>query len=333
MDITLCTVGCGLIANMVHGPAYARLVKTYPQVRLAACCDKDENKAASFAGQFGFARHYTDLQEMLDAEKPDAVCLSAPARLTARLSSAILEQGYPLLLEKPPGINREETEAIIQAAAKGSVPNQVAFNRRYMPVVTELKRLLEERHRPEEIHSIRYDLYRGNRLDEDFAETAIHGIDTVRFIAGADYEHVAFEYQEFPHLGPGVANIFMYARMTSGAIARLSFCPVAGITVERTSVSLLNSTYYADLPIWNSVDTPGGIKQFVMGKLELDIPGDQLCDVEDMSVSNGFYQENESFLLDLLAGRKPTGDVASALQSVEIADCIRRRRREYRRQV
>jgi len=332
MDLTICLVGCGYIAELVHGPAYRKLAETYPGIRLAACCDKEESKASSFAAKFGFGRHYTDLMTMLEAERPDAVCLLVPGHLTARLAVAILEQGYPLLVEKPPGLNREETEAIVRAAERSGAANRVALNRRYMPIMTELKRLVEELHRPEDIRSIRYDMYRHNRRDEDFAETAIHGIDAVRFIARSDYECVTFAYQELPEIGPGVANVFLHARMTSGASALLSFCPVEGLIMERVSVALHNATYFAELPVWHSIDRPGRIRRFEGGREKQEIRGDSLGLDDDMSMSNGFYQEHESFLLALAIGRKPEGEVATALQSVDIADCIRKRCKEYRRQ-
>lgn len=332
MEFKICTVGCGGIAQSVHGPAYRRFIGEYPEARLAACCDTDEGKAEEFRDKFGFARHYTDYAAMLEMEKPDAVCLSVPAHLTARLAADILERGCPLFMEKPPGLNREETFSIIRAAEKGGASNQVAFNRRYMPVAAELKRLLLKEHKPEDIQTIRYDLYRTDRRDADFAETAIHGIDAVRFIAGSDFANVAFDYQELPLLGAGVANLFLFGRLESGATARLSFCPVAGITMERASVSVHNGTYEANLPVWNSIDAPGSLLQYAGGSLVLDIRGDRLCGGErELSVTNGFYQENKSFFLDIMAGRRPEGDVASALQSVEIADCIRQRRREYRK--
>jgi predicted dehydrogenase len=332
MDFKICAIGCGGIANSVHGPAYQRFAERYPQAQLAACCDKDGEKAAGFAAKFGFKTYYTDMHAMLQTEAPAAVCLSVPAHLTAGIAAAVLKQGYPLLMEKPPGLNREETLAIMRAAAESGTPNMVAFNRRHMPVIVELKRLLSLEHRPEDLHSIQYDLYRSNRRDADFAETAIHAIDTVRYLAGSDYAHIAFQYQELPGAGPGVANIFMVCRMVSGATARLNICPVAGITMERAAVSVLNSTYFAEFPVWNSVDFPGRIRCFVKDKPVIGVGGEDLHESPDMSVTNGFFQENEAFFLDIMAGREPPGNVAAALQSVEIADCIRHRATEYRRE-
>ena len=132
---------------------------------------------------------------------------------------------------------------MIAAAEKSGLPNQVAFNRRYAPLVRELKNRLEASSRPEDIQNLRYDFFRINRRDADFATTAIHGIDTVRFLAGAPYRRVRFHYQPFPALGPTVANLFMDCEMTSGATAQINFCPVTGVIIERATVSLFDHTY------------------------------------------------------------------------------------------
>jgi len=329
MNFKICVVGCGNIANAVHGPAYKKYAATHEGIMLAACCDINEENAAAFQKRFGFERCYTNVDLMLSMEKPDAVCLISPAHVTSRLAVAILKQGYPFIMEKPPGRNREETFAIVNAAVKGGVPNRVAFNRRYMPLITELKNRLLEINHSEGIQNIRYDLFRVGRKDADFAETAIHGIDTVKFIADSDYKYVEFYYQELPDIGDGVVNIFMNCTFKSGATAQLNFCPVAGITIERVTVNLFDNTFFVELPVWGSVDSPGRLLCYEREKVKINIIGNTICDGADMFETNGFYRENESFFDDIKAGKKPEGDISTALQSVEIADCIRQRKKAY----
>ncbi|MCK4375431.1 MAG: Gfo/Idh/MocA family oxidoreductase, partial [Candidatus Brocadiae bacterium] len=299
------------------------------EAELAACCDLDEAKARRFRERFGFARHYTDMAEMLDAEQPDAVCLVAPVELTCELSCRILEMGHPLLMEKPPGRTVEETDRMIAAARAGSVPNQVAFNRRYAPLVRELKRLLCARFQPSEVQHVRYDVTRVNRRDPDFSTTAIHGIDAARFLAGSDYCRVRFHYQGLPHLGPTVCNIFMDCTFESGATAHLSFCPVAGAVVERATVHALDNTFLLDFPSGSGSDGPGRLRHFGKGELKLDVTGTELTVGAEPFELEGFYGENASFFDDVRAGRHPAGDLPSARQSVEIAQCIRERGAEY----
>ena len=331
MSFKICTIGCGSMSSHGHGPSYKKYASLYKGTVFAACCDIDPEKAAKYKDSFGFQRYYTDMDVMLDTEKPDAVCVIVPEHLTASVSIRVLEKGYPLMMEKPPGLNSEETRKMIAAAEKHNVPTQVAFNRRYMPMVVKLMEMTSLYYNTSGIQNIRYDFYRVGRFDDDFAATAIHGIDTARFLARSDYKHISFHYQPLEQFGPNVANILMDCEFESGTTAQLSFCPVSGVVVERAVINAYDHTWFMNLPVWNAADFPGKLQHYEKGKLVEDIYGNEICDDLDMYVTNGFFGENESFFNDIRAGRRPPGDLKSALQSVEIADCIRKRAKEYRK--
>jgi predicted dehydrogenase len=316
----------------MHGEAYKKYAALRRDTVLAACCDIDEEKARNFREKFGFLNHYTDYREMLKTEKPDAVCLNAPVKLTAELASAILEAGYPLILEKPPGRNREETLAIMKAAAKGqgfAVPHQVAFNRRFIPVLDALVKDLRSSGRLADIQNISCEFFRINRQDPDFATTAIHGIDTVRYVADSDYEEVHFFYQELPFAEKGVCNITMECRFVSGAAAQLRFCPMTGITIERLTVNAGNDTFFALLPYQNSLDAPGSFLHYRGNQLIKELNGADLSGGTEIFKTNGFYQEDAAFFDAVREGRDPAGTLSTTLPSVEREDCIRRRVPEY----
>jgi len=329
MSFTICTIGCGSQATKCHGPSYAKYAASHADTILTACCDLNEEKAILFRDRFGFARHYTDLETMLQTEKPDAVCLVAPEPLTCELSCRVFATGYPLLMEKPPGLDVADIERMIAAADGTGVASQVAFNRRYMPLVGALKRILDESIPPQAIQYLRYDFVRSGRKDADFAATAIHGIDTAKYIAGSDYAHIDFEYQEFPHLGPTVANIYLQCRMSSGAIVRLEFCPVAGLFVERATLHAYDHTFYLDLPTPRGLDMPGGLLHLERAVVKDDISGSEGSEDTEDFVLMGFYAENASYFDDLRNSRRPIGDLRSAQQSVAIADAIRSRQETF----
>ena len=235
---------------------------------------------------------------MLDAERPDAVSLVVPVERTGELAGLILEWGFPLLLEKPPGRTVAEVDRMIAAA--GGIVHQVAFNRRFAPLVRELKRRLDDVGSP--LQHVRYEMARVDRRDPDFSTTAIHGVDTVRFLAGSDYAEVRFRYQPLAGVGPGVVNVFLDAVMESGVTAQLGFCPLAGVVVERATLHARDHTFELHLGIWDSVDAP---------------------------VHGGFYGEYESFLVALREGRPPSPSLEEARQSVAVMECMRERRNEY----
>jgi myo-inositol 2-dehydrogenase / D-chiro-inositol 1-dehydrogenase len=324
----LCLIGCGEHARVAHGPAQARVASERPDVALAACCDLDPARADAFRREFGFARSYTDLLAMLEAERPDAVVVVVPLDRTVEIGSAVLERGIPLLVEKPPGTTVMEVDRLRAAADNGTraVPHQVAFNRRFVPLVTELRRIVETAGPVQHLH---YEMTRVNRRDPDFSTTAIHGLDVVRFIAGADYVEARCRYRELPAFGPGVANVLVDAVMTSGATAHLAFCPVAGVMVERATVHTDGHTLFLDVPMWNSVDAPGRLLHFADGVLAADVRGNQCGDGTALFELGGFYRETAAFVDDLTAGRIPSPTLSESRQSVEIAQHLRERRTEF----
>lgn len=322
MSFRISTIGCGQLANSHHGPAQGLYASQHPAVSLAACCDVDPGKARAFAQKFGFQHAYTDFLKMLETEKPDAVCLFVPPPSICELSCVILELGYPLLLEKPPGMNVAELDRMIAAAEKTSTPNQVAFNRRYTPLVQQLKQIIAHQN---PIYNLRYDFCRIGRTDQDFSTTTIHGIDTVRFLADSDFANILINYQSLEISGEQAANIFIQGTFQSGATTQVNFTPVSGAVLERATLHAHDQVTFLQLPIWNGFDAPGRIVQVQAGRVVAELTGPQVSGSAEDFVLNGFYAENTAFFDDIQAGNAPVGDLRSARQSVQIAEAIRSR--------
>ena len=190
----ICIVGCGFMTKEGHGPSCAKYASEHEDVELAACCDINLAAAREICNRFGFARAYTDYLEMAEREKPDAVLVVTPDTLTRDVSVALLKRKIPILLEKPPGLNREQTMSIHRAAMENHTPARVAFNRRYTPLLRALMEEMKQAGAP--LQDISCMFIRVGRKDADFSTTAIHGIDTVKYLAGCEYETAAFQYQD-----------------------------------------------------------------------------------------------------------------------------------------
>ena len=321
----ICVIGCGFMATDGHGPAYAKYAAEHEETFLAACCDIDPERAETFRTRFGFARAYTDYRVMLDEVCPDAVCLLSPVQFTCELAVEVLKKGYALFLEKPPGRNREEIEQIYAQAKQAQVSVWSAFNRRYTPLITRLKSLLEG----EQILNITYQMYRRNRRDPDFATTAIHAIDAVSHIAGAPYRYVDFTYQRRPEWEEYIANAYLTGQMENGCMAQLSIIPMGGTTAERITVNTDCASYFVELPFWSNPDSPGRLRRLVGNDVTHDISGADLVDSCEMFEESGFYEENRRFFEHLRGGEPVSCDLQAAIQPVEIADCLRNRARRY----
>jgi predicted dehydrogenase len=306
----ICVIGTGGIAHSQHGPAYARYAAENPRVELAACCDLDGEKAAGFALRFGFRRVYTDYVEMLEVEKPHAACLHIPPDLIAPLAGRILRLGVPLLLEKPPGLT--------------------VSNRRFTPLAAELKRWLAGM-APNAIQHIGYDFFRVGREDPDFSTTAIHGIDTVRFLAGCDYQEIRFRYQTISK----ATNFYLDSTLACGATARLSFLPLSGVVLECATVHLVDQVFFLNLPLGAGIDAGGRLEWVQKGQVVRTLSGADLgkggqSPPGDFEL-NGFWDEDASFFDDIRAGRRPACDLRHTRQSVEIAQALRERWEGYPR--
>lgn len=320
----ICSIGCGHMARNGHGPAFKKYTENHPDTLLAACCDLIPTSAEGFKEQFGFKTAYTDYKLMLDEVKPNAVCLISPVDKTVEIAIEILKMGYPLILEKPPGRNVEETKKLINAAKNSGVTVRVAFNRRYTPLLKVLKEFVQK----ETVRNITYQMYRKDRRDDDFSTTTIHAIDAVKFIADSDYKNVDFIYQNIEGENENVANIYLNGVFESGAVAQLSLVAMGGTVVERISVNTDCAAYFVELPFWSNPDSPGKLTRLVGDDVTDIITGDSLVDSTKMFEESGFYEENRSFFELVRTGDK-SQDVESGLQSVEIADYIRKRKTKY----
>lgn len=330
----ICVVGCGNMSNLAHGPSCAQYAASYPDVELSACCDLDAQRAQTYMHKYGFQAYYTDYEKMLAEIQPDAVCLMAPVWKTCEMAIKIMEMGFHVIMEKPPGKNVDEINQMIAAAKKANVNVRCAFNRRFMPLVMELKKRLAEG--AEEIYNITYHLYRKDRYNEDFSTTAIHAVDTTKYIMGSDYKTIRFSYQHLPKQGELCKNIYMDCEFENGARAHIDMITFGGASFERVSVNTFNHTYYLDLPIldvtpgrlscyennsiWQQID---GKTYYEEHKSQEHIDGADVVEKDARIESSGFYNENRLFFEHIRHSDEVICELPSAIQSVEIEDCIR----------
>jgi myo-inositol 2-dehydrogenase/D-chiro-inositol 1-dehydrogenase len=330
MTFKIAVIGCGWVSMDCHGPAYAQYAATHPGVELTACCDLDGQKAAVFAERFGFLHAYTHYQEMLKTHQPDAVCLNVPPAAVCAMGCWILEQGYPLLCEKPPGTSLEEVDHLIAAAHPAHTIHQVAFNRRYMPLVTELYKQLRLIEQPPTlaVQAVEVVLARYRRLEADFTPTAVHAVDLVRFLLDSDYREIRFRYPTQEVAGQPVVNYLLAGTMACGADVRLSVYPATGMNIERVTVYCADQAF--ELACSNGLDAPGWLRCYQENQLVSAISGAQLAGSQESYILNGFYAEDAAFFTAVQAGRQPGNDLRAARQSVAIMQAMRERRKQYK---
>jgi predicted dehydrogenase len=327
MTFPVCVVGCGRASTSRHGPSLAKYAAAHPDVRLAACCDLDDEAAAVYQAQFGFVKRYTDLDRMLAEERPAAVYVIMPTSLTCEVACRVLEAGFPVLTEKPPGETVAETDRLVEASARAGQHAMAAFNRRYTPLVERLRASMDE-HLAQPAQRIRCTVARVRRADRDFSLTAVHGLDLLRFLGG-DLVSAEFRYEAVPDYPPEVVNMRMFGTFANGCVCEAAFNPVTGTPVERIEVYGLDHSWLLDYPLGSGVEPDGRLRHWERGEARLDLTSQDLGLGEDAIAISGSYAETAAFLDALREGAAPPGSVAESRQSVALMECLRTRAATY----
>lgn len=121
--LNLALIGCGGMASG-HLRSYLRIKETEPDLfDLAACCDPVPEPAEKFADQAAPVhgskpRVYTDVAQMLAAERLDAADICCPHAFHHTNGIACLDAGVNVMIEKPFGITIRASQALIAAAQR-----------------------------------------------------------------------------------------------------------------------------------------------------------------------------------------------------------------------
>ncbi len=193
-NLRIATIGAGYFSQF-HHDAWTRA----EGATLAAVCDADRGKAEGFAKRFGIPRVYTDAAAMLDAERPDLVDIISPPPSHLALIRLAAQRGINAICQKPFCQSLTEAQTAVTEAESAGIQLVVHDNFRFQPWYGEIKRRLDGqvlgdvyqatfRLRPGDGQGARVYLDRQPYFQtmQRFLihETAIHFIDTFRFLFG-----------------------------------------------------------------------------------------------------------------------------------------------------
>ena len=188
--LQVAVVGCGGRSRSSHLP----LLKEFADAQVVALCDPVKAARDAAGDEFGVARRYAGVEELLDAEALDAVFIATPPHLNATAALPCLERGLHTLLEKPPGMSVAETVTLRDAAARTGAKAMVGWNRRFHPLIVEARERVEARGAVTQIvgefhkSMARYMEAGGIAevvMDNMLLESPIHAVDLVRALAGS----------------------------------------------------------------------------------------------------------------------------------------------------
>jgi predicted dehydrogenase len=249
--INLAFIGSGSWARKYHFPALAYLQERHADLRLRGITSLELDRARAVAQRYGFQRVYADVDALLADDAVNAVAVAVPPAAVKAVLLRVVARGVPILSEKPPGISLQEAQTLSERI---TVPNVLAFNRRYAPLNNRFLELVADQRAQSEIHFVDAHFLRHARTDAAFMiGTGIHWINYLTYLFG---EIAAVDGVRFPN--PANATWVREARLTfaDGLRGRLKVLPCSGSQVERLEVHSNAQSAYLYGPLW---DDPGQI--------------------------------------------------------------------------
>ena len=195
--------------------------RAIPEVELVGWCDREVSKVKDLAA-------FSAVNELLEKTEPDLVDIVTPPQTHLELVKAVAARGIPMICQKPLAPTYAEAVRVVEAAQEAGTTLVVHENFRWQPWYREAKRLIEANHFGR-LHAVAFRLRPGDGqgprayLDRQpyfqdmprllVHETAIHWIDTFRFLmgevtavaaflrkmnpvlAGEDAGYIVFEFQ------------------------------------------------------------------------------------------------------------------------------------------
>jgi predicted dehydrogenase len=210
--LRVAAIGAGYFSQF-HYDAWTRI----DEVELVGLCDLDPARAADTATRWKVARSFTDASEMLDALKPDLLDIITPPDAHLALIGLAAARQVDAICQKTFCRSLAEAEQAVEIAAAAGILLVVHENFRFQPWYAEIKRTLDSGSLGE-VYQATFRLRPGDGQGADaylnrqpyfqkmerflVRETAIHFVDTFRFLFG----EVADVFAELRRLNPAIAG-------------------------------------------------------------------------------------------------------------------------------
>lgn len=221
--VGLGVIGSGNYASTMLLPHLA----SNPDVHLSAVATATALSGATAQERFGFDRITSDYQTLIDDDTIDAVVIATRHDLHARMVSELIAAGKAVFVEKPLATNRGELEQVIESIrSSGNQRLMVGFNRRFAPLLRQLKESWGAGHGEQHLHYIvnagpldNDSWYRDiSRYGSRFDGEGGHFIDVLSWWLDEDPVEVA------GHASPGeVDDLEVILRYPGGSIGLISY--------------------------------------------------------------------------------------------------------------
>lgn len=189
-QVRVALIGCGGM-----GKSLVNQLKTLDTATLVAGVDPFESAREAFTKDYEVPT-YATLQEVIDAQNPDAVIVAVPNDQHAPMTIAAAEAGRHVFCEKPMSLTLANCQAMIDACNKAKVKLQIGQVLRYIADFDKTLRMIKDGDLGEPRHGIicRYSAPKENwnhtwrddpaKVGHYLFEVAVHELDFARCVFG-----------------------------------------------------------------------------------------------------------------------------------------------------
>ena len=129
MNVRIGLIGAGGIARK-----HLDVIRYIDGIEAVGITSRTRSKAEQVAGEYGIPVCAHDLDTLIRKAKPDALMVLVSFDQMYPVTSRVIPLGYPLFIEKPPGLTPDETKSLAKLAEKYSVNTMVGYNRRFYSI-------------------------------------------------------------------------------------------------------------------------------------------------------------------------------------------------------
>ncbi len=140
MRVKVGVVGLGV------GRHHAERYHASDKAELAALCDVDEDRLATYKAIYPQVATYRNYGEMFAEGGLNAVSVALPNYLHAEVTMAALRAGLHVLCEKPMAVNADQAQEMLHVSQETGKKLMIHFNYRFSPSAQFLRRYVDEGH-------------------------------------------------------------------------------------------------------------------------------------------------------------------------------------------
>lgn len=230
----------GLIGVGWWGRMLLKAARSSGAMRFVHACSRNAATGAPVAAEYGL-RFSDSAEAMLRDAEVRAVVISTPHSTHLPLIRQVAAAGLPVFCEKPLTLTRADAVAAVEACARACVPFAVGHNRRFLPTIGAMRRVIDEGrlgrllhiegHLSNENSSVNFAPWRSDPEESPaggMTGTGVHVLDAFTNLAGPARRVAATQLlvtKPAPNPLDSLSAVIEFANGMSGMLATVRVSP------------------------------------------------------------------------------------------------------------